>query len=86
MRDLERGVGRDYVGRRVSVTGVYQGVNRSGLGGVARRGEWSIADGGVTLSVSGAPAPDNRREGDRITVTGILRRFALNGNYYLEAD
>ena len=43
-------------------------------------------DGGVTLSVTGAPAPDNRREGDRITVTGVLRRFALNGNYYLEAD
>lgn len=87
LRDLERGgVGRDYLGRRVSVTGVYQGVSRGGLGGAARRGDWSVADGGVTLPVTGAPAPDNRREGDRITVTGILRRFALNGNYYLEAD
>lgn len=80
MRDLEPGVSRDYPKRRVSLTGVYQGVSRGGLGG------WSIADGGVTLSVSGTPAPDSRREGDRITVTGTLRRFALNGNYYLEAD
>ena len=86
LRDLERGIGRDYVGRRVSVTGVYQGVDRGGFGGSTRRGEWSLMDGGVTLSVTGAPAPDNRREGDRITVTGTLRRFALNGNYYLEAD
>ncbi len=86
LSDLERGVGRDYLNRRVSVTGVYQVVSRGGLGGPARLGGWSLTDGGVTLSVTGAPAPDNRREGDRITVTGVLRRFTLNGNYYLEAD
>ena len=86
LRDLDRNGGRDYLNRRIVVSGTYRGANPSGYRSAPVRGTaWVIEDGGTALYAVGAPPSSNLRSGDRVTVVGTLRRTE-DGRYYLEAD
>lgn len=77
---------RDYVNRRVSVSGTFRGVNPRGYGDYpVSRNDWVIEDGGTAIFVTGASAPRDRRIGERVLVSGTIRR-TRDGEYYLEAD
>jgi hypothetical protein len=76
--------GRDWANRYVTVSGVYRGVNPRGYGNPpARSSDWLIEDGSAFLYVTnGAPLRD-WRVGQRITISGVVRRNNT-GTYYLE--
>lgn len=73
--------GRTFVGKRVSLRGVYRG-RQGGQGGPpTRRSDWVVEAEGRTIYVSGTiPELD---AGAPITVAGTVRRTA-DGRYYLD--
>lgn len=81
LRDLIN-KGRNAVGQRVSVSGIYLGL-RGGFGAPpVRRSDWVISSEGVSLYVSG-PDP-SVAAGRPVTVIGTVRR-TNDGRLYLEA-
>jgi hypothetical protein len=86
LRDLSgyNSSGRDWTNRYVTVSGVYRGVNPRGYGNPpVRSSDWLIEDGSAFLYVTnGAPLRD-WRTGQRITISGVVRRNSTGG-YYLE--